>query len=167
MQDTSRQNDLITAKITSLKTVKDSPFRWYNGNVTTLLHSLKEGSDGYGGVSANFYPWMHAWLCANWDKEPEKATKVQRFLTVAEMVVKTKYPASAKVRSPYPKAKHAEHPALTRDPREQIHKKKLCDVTRDRGDGNRRCACVCVCVCARARACEHMCAREQARIRSC
>jgi len=97
IKDTSRQNDLITAKITSLKTVKDSPFRWYNGNVTTLLHSLKAGSDGYGGVSANFYPWMHAWLCANFDKEPEKAVKVQRFLTVAEALVKTKYPASAKV----------------------------------------------------------------------
>ena len=78
--------------------MKDSPFRWYNGNVTTLLHSLKAGSDGYGGVSANFYPWMHAWLCANFDKEPEKAVKVQRFLTVAEALVKTKYPASAKVR---------------------------------------------------------------------
>lgn len=69
----------------------------YNGNVTTTLHSLKAGGDGYGGVSANFYPWVHAWLCANWEKQPEAAIKVQRFLTVAEMVVKTMYPNSAKV----------------------------------------------------------------------
>jgi len=97
IKDTSRQNALITEKITVLKGIKDSPFRWYNGNVTTTLHSLKEGGDGYGGVSANFYPWVHAWLCANWEKQPEAATKVQRFLTVAEMVVKSSYPNSAKV----------------------------------------------------------------------
>ena len=58
IKDTSRQNALITEKINVLKTVKDSPFRWYNGNVTTTLHSLKAGGDGYGGVSANFYPWV-------------------------------------------------------------------------------------------------------------
>ena len=51
----------------------------------------------YGGVSSNFYPWVHAWLCANWEKQPEAAVKVQRFLTVAEMVVKASYPMSAKV----------------------------------------------------------------------
>ena len=39
-------------------------------------------ASGYGGVSANFYPWVHAWLIENWEKEPEKAIKVQRFLTV-------------------------------------------------------------------------------------
>ena len=39
---------------------------------------------------------MHAWLIENWEKEPEKAAKVSRFLTVAEMVVKSQYPGSAK-----------------------------------------------------------------------
>lgn len=51
----------------------------------------------YSGVSGNFYPWMHVWLCAHWNKDTEKAIKVQRFLTVAEALVKTMYPASAKV----------------------------------------------------------------------
>ena len=45
VQDTSRRNDLISAKIDALKKLEDSPFRWYNGNVTTLLHSLKSGAD--------------------------------------------------------------------------------------------------------------------------
>lgn len=90
----------------------DQPLRpRYNGNVTTTLHSLQAGGDGYGGVSANFYPWVHAWLCANWEKQPEAAVKVQRFLTVAEMVVKTKYPNSAKVYlgTEYPEFQIAPH----------------------------------------------------------
>jgi 4-hydroxy-tetrahydrodipicolinate synthase len=59
-KDTSRRNDLITGKIQLLKekAPKDGPFRWYNGNCTTLLHSLKEGGRGCGLVSANFYPWF-------------------------------------------------------------------------------------------------------------
>eukprot|EP00037_Helgoeca_nana_P029619 m.355821 g.355821 ORF g.355821 m.355821 type:complete len:338 (+) comp28016_c0_seq32:861-1874(+) len=97
IKDTSRNNELISAKIDALRPLDASPLRWFNGNVTTLLHSLKEGSHGYSGVSANVYPWMHAWLCANWKTEPAKAVKVQRFLTVAEALVKTMYPASAKV----------------------------------------------------------------------
>lgn len=47
-------------------------------------------------ATANFYPWMHAWLCKNYASEPEKAEKVQRFLSVAENVVMYKYPMSAK-----------------------------------------------------------------------
>lgn len=97
IKDTSRQDDLITKKINALKSIQNTPFRWYNGNVTTTLHSLQAGGDGYGGVSANFYPWVHAWLCENWDKNIDGAVKVQRFLTIAEMVVKTKYPMSAKI----------------------------------------------------------------------
>lgn len=96
IKDTSRNNLLITKKIDALKALGDTPFKWFNGNVTTTLHSLKAGGDGYGGVSANFYPWVHAWLIENWEKEPEKAAKVSRFLTVAEMVVKSQYPGSAK-----------------------------------------------------------------------
>eukprot|EP00035_Acanthoeca_spectabilis_P002033 m.84474 g.84474 ORF g.84474 m.84474 type:complete len:345 (+) comp11310_c0_seq1:48-1082(+) len=97
IKDTSRENSLISAKIEALKPLDKSPLKWYNGNVTTLLHSLREGSHGYSGVSGNFYPWMHVWLCAHWNKDTEKAIKVQRFLTVAEALVKTMYPASAKV----------------------------------------------------------------------
>lgn len=46
-----RENSLISAKIEALKPLDKSPLKWYNGNVTTLLHSLREGSHGYSGVA--------------------------------------------------------------------------------------------------------------------
>ena len=94
-KDTSRRNDLISEKLAALEG-HTSPFRWYNGNCTTLLHSMQAGSDGFGGVTANYYPHLAAWLCAHWSAQPEQALKLQRFLTVAEGIVKQQYPASAK-----------------------------------------------------------------------
>ena len=47
-------------------------------------------------MSANFYPWFFPWLVENWEKEPEKAQRLQHFLVVAEGIVKQSYPASAK-----------------------------------------------------------------------
>lgn len=73
------------------------PFRFYNANVATLLHSLQQGGHGFSGISANFYPWMHAWLCNNWSTAPEAAEHLQHFLSVSENVVDHKYPVSAKL----------------------------------------------------------------------
>ena len=56
-----------------------------------------EGGRGCGLVSANFYPFFFSWLVANHEAEPEKAAKLQAFLTVAEGIVKAHYPASAKM----------------------------------------------------------------------
>merc|ERR1711965_746286 len=39
---------------------------------------------------------LFPWLVENFDKEPEKAAKLQRFLVVAEGIAKQNYPASAK-----------------------------------------------------------------------
>lgn len=51
-QDTSRQNDIISTKISALSTMPTThALRWYNGNVTTLHHSLTAGAHGYGGVA--------------------------------------------------------------------------------------------------------------------
>ena len=44
----------------------------------------------------NFYPFVFPWLVKNHAAEPEKARKLQRFLTVAEGIAKQNYPASAK-----------------------------------------------------------------------
>ena len=44
--DDRRNNLLITKKIDALKALGDTPFKWFNGNVTTTLHSLKAGGDG-------------------------------------------------------------------------------------------------------------------------
>eukprot|EP00936_MAST-01D_sp_MAST-1D-sp1_P002065 g2065.t1 len=101
-KDTSRRNDLISAKLAALQgRGPANPFRWYNGNCTTLLHSLRcEHSaqcNGFGGVSANFYPWFFPWIVEHAAAEPEKAARLQTFLTVAEGIVKQMYPASAKV----------------------------------------------------------------------
>lgn len=61
-----------------------SPFRFYNANVETLLESNKMGGAGFSGISANFYPWLHARLCSADATEDDKA-KIQRFLSVAEV----------------------------------------------------------------------------------
>ena len=39
---------------------------------------------GFSGISANFYPWLHARLCSAGATEGDKA-KIQRFLSVAEV----------------------------------------------------------------------------------
>lgn len=72
-----------------------SPFRFYNANVETLLVSNSMGGAGFSGISANFYPWMHARLCSK-DVTEHDAAAIQRFLSVAELVVCDGYPKSAK-----------------------------------------------------------------------
>lgn len=49
LKDTCRENDVITKRLAMLKTI-ESPFRWYNGNVTTMLHSLREGGSLRGST---------------------------------------------------------------------------------------------------------------------
>lgn len=68
-KDTSRHAPLISAKLDALQAAGllaagSSRFRFYNGNVTTLLHSLQAGGAGAGVICANFYPALVAWLCA-------------------------------------------------------------------------------------------------------
>merc|ERR1719265_200923 len=60
-KDTSCNMSDIRAK---LARVKASPcFRFYNANVETLAPSLAAGAHGFSGISANFYPHLHAFLC--------------------------------------------------------------------------------------------------------
>jgi len=94
-KDTSRRNDLISAKLAALKAVEGSTMKWFNGNCTTLLHSLREGSNGFSGVSANYYAFVLVWMVKNW-QNADAAEQVQDFLTVGEGIVKQHYPASAK-----------------------------------------------------------------------
>ena len=99
-KDTSRHNPLISEKLAALRAAglpAVNPFRFYNGNVTTLLHSLREGGAGAGVVCANFYPHIVAWLCANFaTADPALVDQVHAFLAVADAAVKVNYPASAK-----------------------------------------------------------------------
>lgn len=99
-KDTCCDPELIKAKVEAVQSVPDSPFRFYNANVETLLYSDELGAAGFSGISANFYPWLHARLCAR-SPHPkltkEQMIKVQRFLSVAERVVVDNYPACSKV----------------------------------------------------------------------
>lgn len=60
-----------------LEILKGSEFKIMNANCQTLLASLRAGCSGYSGIMANFHPKLYAWLCDNYDKEPEKAELVQ------------------------------------------------------------------------------------------
>ena len=74
MKDTCCDIDMITER---LELLKGSEFKLMNANCQTLLASLRAGGGGYSGIMANFHPKLYAWLCDNFDKEPEKAELVQ------------------------------------------------------------------------------------------
>lgn len=46
LKDTCRNTAVISERLALLRTLPPTPFRWYNGNVTTLLHSLRQGEGG-------------------------------------------------------------------------------------------------------------------------
>ena len=74
MKDTCCDIDMIRER---LEILRGSDFKLMNANCQTLLASLRAGACGYSGIMANFHPRLYAWLCENYDKEPEKAELVQ------------------------------------------------------------------------------------------
>lgn len=68
----------------------------FNANGQTMLETLRDGGAGYCGVMANFHPALWAWLCDNWDKDPEKAELVASALSQAAFIEYRTYPAIAK-----------------------------------------------------------------------
>ncbi|XP_065840544.1 4-hydroxy-tetrahydrodipicolinate synthase-like isoform X2 [Oscarella lobularis] len=96
-KDTVSLAEPIIQKLAALNKANVKNFSFYNANVATLKLSLEHGARGFSGISANFYPWMHTWLCKNWKSEPEKAKSVQQFLAIAETTLMQNYPMSAKV----------------------------------------------------------------------
>jgi 4-hydroxy-tetrahydrodipicolinate synthase len=93
-KDTCCQVEPIRAKV---EAVSGTPFRFYNANTPSLLDSLRAGGDGFSGIGANFHPWLYAWLCREHETQPERADRLQWFLSVADKVVSHKYPAAAKI----------------------------------------------------------------------
>ncbi|MBQ9117572.1 MAG: dihydrodipicolinate synthase family protein, partial [Clostridia bacterium] len=63
--------------------MEGTDFLLFNANCQTLLQSLRDGGAGYCGIMANYHPRLYAWLCDNYEKEPEKAELVQDFLCMA------------------------------------------------------------------------------------
>lgn len=68
----------------------------FNANAATLLDSLKMGCAGYSGIMTNFHAELYVWLCENYNKDPEKAEKLQAFLGLASVIECQCYPVNAK-----------------------------------------------------------------------
>jgi len=93
-KDTCCDTAEIKAKLEAVAGL-ETPFRFYNANVETIAYSNGLGGAGFSGISANFYPWLLVRACDPACSEPDRA-RIQRFLSVAEVVVCDGYPRSAK-----------------------------------------------------------------------
>jgi dihydrodipicolinate synthase/N-acetylneuraminate lyase len=93
LKDTCCRRDLIEAKLTA---IQGTSLRWFNAHCPSLLHSLRAGGHGYSGIAANFYPELFVRLCAVYATRPDEAERMQRFLTLADLTIRSRYPASAK-----------------------------------------------------------------------
>lgn len=93
IKDTSCDLDNIEKK---LEVIKGTRLKLYNANTSTLLESLHMGASGFSGVMANFHPKLYAWICENYDREPQKARAVADFLTTASFIERQVYPVNAK-----------------------------------------------------------------------
>ena len=79
-----------------LEAIRGTELKLYNANLPTYLFSLQHGAAGYSGTSANFYPEILAELTDTFQTQPERAQKIQDFLTLVQRHVDFKYPISAK-----------------------------------------------------------------------
>lgn len=93
LKDTCCDPAMISDK---LKAVDGMELKIFNANSASLLETLKMGCAGFSGVMANFHPEIYSWLCKNFDKEPEKAERVQAFLGFASLAECQLYPVNAK-----------------------------------------------------------------------
>ncbi|MBR6740865.1 MAG: dihydrodipicolinate synthase family protein [Clostridia bacterium] len=92
MKDTCCDADLINAKIRAGKGV----IKLFNANCAQLLQTLRAGASGFSGVMANFHPEAYAWLCKNYEAQPELAEKLQDYLGVVSAIEGRQYPVCAK-----------------------------------------------------------------------
>ncbi len=76
-KDTCCDDDVIKQRCDLLK---GSNFKLLNANCQTLLSSMRNGAEGYCGIMANFHPKLYAWLCENYQTQPEKAEIVQSII---------------------------------------------------------------------------------------
>lgn len=93
LKDTCCDLELIRKK---LKATEGTGLKIYNAVSATLLESLRMGCAGYSGVMANFHPELYGWLCENFQKQPEKAQRLQDILGVFSVMESRVYPVCAK-----------------------------------------------------------------------
>lgn len=94
MKDTCCDDQVLAQRIRRLN---GSHFALLNANCQTLLSSLRSGGQGYCGIMCNYHPRLYAWLCNNFEKEPEKAELIQSVIgTFGFTEVGLPYPLTAK-----------------------------------------------------------------------
>ena len=94
IKDTCCDSQMIKER---LEILEGTDLHLLNANCQTLLQSMKDGGSGYCGIMCNFHPKLYTWLCNNFDKEPEKAEKLQALLgTVGFTEGGLPYPLTAK-----------------------------------------------------------------------
>ena len=93
IKDTCCDPDMLLARLEQLN---GTGVKLYNANSQTLLYTLQNGGAGFSGIMGNFHPDLYAWLCENYDKEPEKAQQVQNFIGLAAFTESLAYPLTAK-----------------------------------------------------------------------
>lgn len=94
IKDTCCDADMIAER---LKILDGTGFLLFNANCQTLLPSLRAGGAGYCGIMANYHPRLYAWLCKNYEKEPEKADLLASLLSMCGFTeCGLTYPLSAK-----------------------------------------------------------------------
>lgn len=94
LKDTSCDLEVIRDRLSSLGS---SSLRLFNANTETLLASLNLGAAGYSSIMANVAPDLYRWLIGHHLTDPESATRLSSFLSVADAAVVSRcYPASAK-----------------------------------------------------------------------
>lgn len=93
IKDTCCDPDMLTER---LELLEGSNIKLFNANGQTLLHSLQHGAFGYSGIMANFHPDLYAWLCANFEAEPEKAEMLSGILSMTSFTEGPVYPNTAK-----------------------------------------------------------------------
>ena len=79
IKDTCCDPDMLEARLEQLK---GTSIKLFNANSQTFLYTLRHGAAGFSGIMGNFHPDLYAWVCDNYEKEPEKAERVQGFLTL-------------------------------------------------------------------------------------
>lgn len=92
IKDTCCDAALIQKRVEILK----GRIQLFNANSATLLDTLKAGADGFSGIMANFYPDILVWLYENYRSSPEKADRLQKFLSVLSGVERGFYPVNCK-----------------------------------------------------------------------
>ena len=93
IKDTCCDAELIYHR---LDVLKGSTVQLFNANAATALDTIEHGCDGFSGVMANFHPELWTWLYANYKTQPEKAHKLNAFLSFFSGAERCCYPVSAK-----------------------------------------------------------------------